>query len=65
MRVTFVRSTVVGLLKHRQTWICGQCRSLGQRRWEHSIAKTIQTTDAAKGKPYYVTSPIFYVNAGM
>ena len=41
------------------TWICANCRSKGLRRWNHSLPPTAQK------KPYYVTSPIFYVNAGI
>lgn len=40
-------------------WICPSCQPSGplSRRW-NSSAQT-------KEKPFYVTTPIFYVNAGM
>jgi hypothetical protein len=44
-------------------WICGSCqpRRIAQARWKSSDSSTTTSTS----KPYYVTTPIFYVNAGM
>lgn len=43
----------------RLAWICPSCRPNGplSRRWNSSAQP--------KEKPFYVTTPIFYVNAGM
>ncbi len=37
-------------------WICRDCRARTRVRWQHSASST--------EKPYYITTPIYYVNAG-
>ena len=39
-------------------WVCCQCRPRAQIRWQYTATAHTKTE-----KPYYVTSPIFYVNA--
>ena len=39
-------------------WLCWSCRSKLQSR------KSSTSTKASPDKPYYITTPIFYVNAG-
>ncbi len=55
-------------------WVCSACSSRGSfpalasRRFSSDLAPTgaaPTTPSPASGKPYYVTTPIFYVNAGM
>ena len=48
-------------------WICSSCRAslpLRPRRKFASNARTASTETTTKEKPYYITTPIFYVNAG-
>lgn len=44
-------------------WICGSCqpRRIAQARWSSCNSSVTGTPE----KPYYITTPIFYVNAGM
>jgi hypothetical protein len=48
----------------RASWTCPSCRlqsSFTHRRWNSDAA----TTEGSRNnKPYYLTTPIFYVNAG-
>lgn len=44
----------------RPNWICAGCRSSAVSRRRYLTTAPSNTT-----KPYYVTTPIFYVNAGM
>ncbi|KAK3712621.1 methionyl-tRNA synthetase [Vermiconidia calcicola] len=44
----------------RPQWVCQSCK---QRRLLWRSLTTSTTTTADNGKPYYVTTPIFYVNA--
>ena len=37
-------------------WVCHDCRARTRVRWQHSASNT--------QKPYYITTPIYYVNAG-
>ena len=37
-------------------WVCHDCRARTRVRWQHSASST--------EKPYYITTPIYYVNAG-
>ncbi|KAI1135092.1 tRNA synthetases class I (M)-domain-containing protein [Hypoxylon sp. FL0543] len=53
----------------RNGWICQSCRGSSGGHKLHKLFSTTGTTSAALreavavGKPYYVTTPIFYVNA--
>ncbi|KAG6000250.1 hypothetical protein E4U43_001651, partial [Claviceps pusilla] len=42
---------------YRSKWVCSSCR-MGSIRWSSSGRST-----PSSGKPYYITTPIFYVNA--
>lgn len=45
--------------KVQQSWICQRCQ------WRRNNQRLFsQAPPAVADKPYYVTSPIFYVNAG-
>ena len=44
----------------RRPWACSACRNGFPRRFQRGVA----TTPEVPNKPYYVTTPIFYVNAG-
>ncbi|KAI0169648.1 hypothetical protein GGR52DRAFT_550861 [Hypoxylon sp. FL1284] len=44
----------------RNRWICQSCRGRAQQRKLFSSSAALAE---AKDKPYYVTTPIFYVNA--
>ena len=60
MRLQLVNALVAKPLQQTRGWVCQECflqRNI--RCW--SSARTKPTL---KEKPYYVTSPIFYVNAG-
>jgi len=46
-------------LRHSGVWTRQQCSPQTRIRWQHSAPLPSNTE-----KPYYVTSPIFYVNAG-
>lgn len=48
------------LINARRPWTCSACRSGIPRRFHRGLA----TTPEAPKKPFYVTTPIFYVNAG-
>ncbi|KAK4500435.1 hypothetical protein PRZ48_008624 [Zasmidium cellare] len=47
------------LRRWRPQWVCQSCRSIRQPR----RALATSTTPGEQEKPYYVTTPIFYVNA--
>ncbi|KAJ5465145.1 methionine--tRNA ligase [Penicillium daleae] len=47
------------LINARRPWTCSACRSGVPRRFHRGLA----TTPEAPKKPFYVTTPIFYVNA--
>lgn len=44
----------------RRPWTCSSCRNGVPKRFQRGVA----TTPEVPKKPYYVTTPIFYVNAG-
>lgn len=48
------------LITARRPWTCSACRNGVPRRFKRGVA----TTPEVPKKPYYVTTPIFYVNAG-
>ena len=61
MKLQLVNALAAKPLQQTRGWVCQECfleRNI--RRW--SSARTKPTL---KEKPYYVTSPIFYVNAGI
>lgn len=48
-------------------WMCQSCRISSTRRWstpESVPAPRSKLLAVEKEKPYYITTPIFYVNAG-
>ncbi|KAK1814243.1 methionyl-tRNA synthetase [Friedmanniomyces endolithicus] len=46
------------LRRWRPRWVCSKCQHL---RWQGLATST--RDDVSKAKPYYITTPIFYVNA--
>lgn len=45
----------------RPQWVCQSCRQRGQRpQWQQ---RSLSTAPSTQTKPYYITTPIFYVNA--
>jgi len=60
MRFSLATSTVRSSLRQsrRAPWICTSCRRLS------SLVK-VDLTPPNNHKPYYVTTPIYYVNAGI
>ncbi|KAK5123895.1 hypothetical protein LTR85_002091 [Meristemomyces frigidus] len=46
----------------RPQWICQSCQHRSQRQWQRRSLAT-SSTQAKGEKPYYITTPIFYVNA--
>ena len=57
------------LLVPTQGWICSSCRAKPPRQTRRSYASDAPTPAATApipaDKPYYITTPIFYVNAGL
>jgi len=51
-----LRSVLLSFSK-RSTWVCSSCQSYSRRDRRNL------TTQTSTQKPYYVTTPIFYVNA--
>lgn len=45
-------------LPHPNPWICASCKFRAVR------SRTYSTEQSTSEKPYYITTPIFYVNAG-
>ena len=60
MRLQLVNALVAKPLQQTRGWVCQECFLQRNIRWQSSA----QSKPALKEKPYYVTSPIFYVNAG-
>lgn len=48
-------------LATRLGWVCPSCQPRRGRQWRWNSSESLP---AKKGKPYYITTPIFYVNAG-
>lgn len=56
------------LAYRRPSWKCASCRNLrpsGPVLLPRRFATTAASQDEISKKPYYVTTPIFYVNSGM
>ncbi|KAJ6084252.1 hypothetical protein N7486_011052 [Penicillium sp. IBT 16267x] len=51
------------LLTSRQSWTCAACKYGSRRTFQRGVATTPTQTPGEFKKPYYVTTPIFYVNA--
>lgn len=51
-------SRTAQLLSHRPAWKCASCRSVAR-----IPRRGVATESKAPPKPYYITTPIFYVNA--
>ena len=60
MRLQLVNALVAKPLQQTRAWVCPECFFQRTIRWRSSA----QSKPTLKEKPYYVTSPIFYVNAG-
>ena len=60
MRLQLVNALVAKPLQQTRGWVCQECFLRRNIRWQSSA----QNKPTLKEKPYYVTSPIFYVNAG-
>lgn len=60
MRSRFVNALVAQRLRYSRGLVCQSCSLQSQFRWQSSAQKRTESED----KPYYITSPIFYVNAG-
>ncbi|KAJ5675636.1 methionine--tRNA ligase [Penicillium macrosclerotiorum] len=52
-------SRATRFLHERRPWTCSTCRYGGLKAFQRGVA----TTPESPKKPYYVTTPIFYVNA--
>ena len=61
MRLQLVNALVAKPLQQTRGWVCQECFLQRNIRWRSSA----QGRPTLKEKPYYVTSPIFYVNAGI
>ncbi|KAJ5565072.1 Methionyl-tRNA synthetase [Penicillium frequentans] len=51
------------LLGSRRSWTCTACKNGSPRTFQRGVATTPTPTPGEFKKPYYVTTPIFYVNA--
>ena len=60
MRSRLVNPLIAQPLRQSRGWVCQRCPLQSHFRWQSSV----QSTTASNTKPYYITSPIFYVNAG-
>ncbi len=59
MRLRLFNALKATSIRQSRVWVCHECRARTTIRWQHSASLPSLTE-----KPYYVTSPIFYVNAG-
>lgn len=60
MRSRLFSTLEAASVRKARGWVCHECRARTKVRWQHSTSLPPQAK-----KPYYVTSPIFYVNAGI
>ena len=60
MRSRLVNPLIAQPLRQSPGWVCQRCSLQSQFRWQSSV----HSATASNTKPYYITSPIFYVNAG-
>ena len=60
MRLQLVNALVAKPLQQTRGWVCQECFLQRNVRWWSSA----RTKPTLTEKPYYVTTPIFYVNAG-
>ena len=60
MRSRLVNPLIAQPLRQSRGWVCHRYPLQSHFRWQSSV----QSTTASNTKPYYITSPIFYVNAG-
>ena len=60
MRSRLANALVARPLRQSRGWVCKECFLQSKIRWQSSE----QGASALNLKPYYITSPIFYVNAG-
>lgn len=58
MRSRLANTLVAKPLRQSRGWVCQECFLRSKVRWKSSA----QRTAAIENKPYYITSPIFYVN---
>lgn len=56
MRSRLADALAARSVRPNRQWICRDCRARTRVRWQHSASST--------EKPYYITTPIYYVNAG-
>ena len=60
MRFRLANALVAKPLRQSRGWVCKECFPQSKIRWQSSK----QRASALDFKPYYITTPIFYVNAG-
>ena len=60
MRSRLINRLLARPLRQSQGWICQRSSFQFQSRWQSFT----QTSSESGTKPYYITSPIFYVNGG-
>ena len=60
MRSRIINALVAQSSRQPRGWVYWRCSLHSQSRWQSSVRKTT----GLDTKPYYITTPIFYVNAG-